>query len=161
MTTSTHRETQIAADPDVPLIRITREFDAPREKVFRAHTEPDLVVQWLGPRGLEMTIDRYDCRTGGSYRYVHSQDGEEYAFYGSFHEVRPDELIVQTFTYEGMPDEVVLERLRLEDLGDGRTRLTTTSLCDSFAGRDAMLASGMEVGVNEGYEKLDELLARR
>ncbi|MGY1887041.1 SRPBCC family protein [Blastococcus sp. SYSU DS0753] len=161
MTTSTHRETRIAADPDVPLIRITREFDAPREKVFRAHTEPDLVVQWLGPRGLEMTIDRYDCRTGGSYRYVHSQDGEEYAFYGSFHEVRPDELIVQTFTYEGMPDEVVLERLRLEDLGDGRTRLTTTSLCDSFAGRDAMLASGMEVGVNEGYEKLDELLARR
>ncbi|MGY2076418.1 SRPBCC family protein [Blastococcus sp. SYSU DS0828] len=160
MTTSTHRETQIAADPDVPLIRITREFDAPREKVFRAHTEPDLVVQWLGPRGLEMTIDRYDCRTGGSYRYVHSQDGEEYAFYGSFHEVRPDELIVQTFTYEGMPDEVVLERLRLEDLGDGRTRLTTTSLCDSFAGRDAMLASGMEVGVNEGYEKLDDLLAR-
>ncbi|MGY2001338.1 SRPBCC family protein [Blastococcus sp. SYSU DS1024] len=160
MTTSTHRETQIAADPDVPLIRITREFDAPREKVFRAHTEPDLVVQWLGPRGLEMTIDRYDCRTGGSYRYVHSQDGEEYAFHGSFHEVRPDELIVQTFTYEGMPDEVVLEKLRLEDLGDGRTRLTTTSLCDSFAGRDAMLASGMEVGVNEGYEKLDELLAR-
>ncbi|MGY1849703.1 SRPBCC family protein [Blastococcus sp. SYSU DS1021] len=160
MTTSTHRGTQIAADPDVPLIRITREFDAPREKVFRAHTEPDLVVQWLGPRGLEMTIDRYDCRTGGSYRYVHSQEGEEYAFYGSFHEVRPDELIVQTFTYEGMPDEVVLERLRLEDLGDGRTRLTTTSLCDSFAGRDAMLASGMEVGVNEGYEKLDDLLAR-
>ncbi|MGY1720156.1 SRPBCC family protein [Blastococcus sp. SYSU DS0552] len=160
MTTSTHRETQIAADPDVPLIRITREFDAPREKVFRAHTEPDLVVQWLGPRGLEMTIVRYDCRTGGSYRYVHSQDGEEYAFYGSFHEVRPDELIVQTFTYEGMPAEVVLERLRLEDLGDGRTRLTTTSLCDSFAGRDAMLVSGMEVGVNEGYEKLDDLLAR-
>ncbi|MCF6509477.1 polyketide cyclase [Blastococcus sp. MG754426] len=160
MTSTAHRQTTISADPDVPLIRITREFDAPRDKVFRAHTEADLVARWLGPRGLEMRIGHYECRTGGSYRYVHSQDGEEYAFYGSFHEVRPDELIVQTFTYEGMPDGVALEKLRLEDLGDGRTRLTTTSLCDSFADRDAMLASGMEVGVTEGYERLDELLAR-
>ena len=161
MTSTTRHETRIAADPEVPLIRITREFDAPPEKVFRAHVDPDLVVQWLGPRGLEMRIDHFDCRTGGSYRYVHSQDGEEYGFHGSFHEVRPNELIVQTFTFEGMPDGVALEKLRLEDLGDGRTRLTTTSLCDSFADRDGMLASGMDVGVNEGYEKLDELLARR
>ncbi|TFV67793.1 UNVERIFIED_ORG: polyketide cyclase [Bacillus sp. AZ43] len=160
MTSTTRHETRIAADPDVPLIRITREFDAPREKVFRAHVEPDLVVQWLGPRGLEMTIDHYDCRTGGSYRYVHTQDGEEYGFHGSFHEVRPSELIVQTFTFEGMPAGVALEKLLLEDIGGGRTRLTTTSLCDSFADRDAMLASGMEVGVTEGYERLDELLAR-
>ncbi|MGX5653915.1 SRPBCC family protein [Geodermatophilus nigrescens] len=159
MTTST-RETQIAADPDVPLIRITREFDAPPAKVFRAHTDPELVVQWLGPRGLEMRIDHYDCRTGGSYRYVHSDANGEYAFHGSFHEVRPDERIVQTFTFEGMPDGVALEKLVLEDLGDGRTRLTSTSLCDSFADRDAMLASGMEVGVVQGYERLDEVLAR-
>ncbi|MGY1732836.1 SRPBCC family protein [Geodermatophilus sp. SYSU D01045] len=159
MTTST-RQTQIAADPEVPLIRITREFDAPRSKVFRAHTDPDLLVQWMGPRGLEMRIDRYDCRTGGSYRYVHSDADGEYAFHGSFHEVRPDELIVQTFTFEGQPDGVALEKLVLEDLGDGRTRLTATSLCDSFADRDAMLASGMEVGVVEGYERLDEVLAR-
>jgi uncharacterized protein YndB with AHSA1/START domain len=159
MTTSTH-ETQISADPEVPLIRITREFDAPPSKVFRAHTDPDLVVQWLGPRGLEMRIDHYDCRTGGSYRYVHRQGGEEYGFHGSFHEVRPDTLIVQTFTFEGMPDGVALEKLVLEDLGDGRSRLTSTSLCDSFADRDAMLASGMEVGVREGYERLDEVLAR-
>ncbi|MGY1652420.1 SRPBCC family protein [Geodermatophilus sp. SYSU D01119] len=159
MTTST-RETRIAADPDVPLIRITREFDAPPAKVFRAHTDPDLVVQWLGPRGLEMRIDHYDCRTGGSYRYVHSDANGEYAFHGSFHEVRPDERIVQTFTFEGVPDGVALEKLVLEDLGDGRTRLTSTSLCDSFADRDAMLASGMEVGVTQGYERLDEVLAR-
>ncbi len=159
MTTTTH-ETRIAADPEVPLIRITREFDAPPSKVFRAHTDPDLVVQWLGPRGLEMRIDHYDCRTGGSYRYLHSDANGEYAFHGSFHEVRPDTLIVQTFTFEGMPDGVALEKLVLEDLGDGRTRLTSTSLCDSFADRDAMLASGMEVGVREGYERLDEVLTR-
>ena len=159
MTTTTH-ETRIDVDPEVPLVRITREFDAPPAKVFRAHTDPELVVQWLGPRGLEMTIDHYDCRTGGSYRYLHSDANGEYAFHGSFHEVRPDTLIVQTFTFEGMPDGVALEKLVLEDLGDGRTRLTSTSLCDSFADRDAMLSSGMDVGVNEGYAKLDELLAR-
>ena len=159
MTTSTH-ETQIIADPDVPLVRIIREFDAPPEKVFRAHTDPELVVQWNGPNGMEARIDHFDCRTGGSWRYVHTQDGEEYAFHGCFHEVRPNEVIVQTFTYEGMPDGVALERLVLEDLGGGRTRLTATSLVDSFAGRDAFLASGMEVGVREGYERLDALLAR-
>ncbi|HVF05298.1 MAG TPA: SRPBCC family protein [Frankiaceae bacterium] len=160
MTTTTARhETEIVADPHVPLIRITREFDAPPEKVFRAHTDPELVVQWLGPRGLEMRVEHFDCRTGGSYRYVHSRDGEEYAFFGSFHEVRPAETIVQTFTFEGMPDGVALERMTLEALPDGRTRLVGTSLCDSFEGRDAFLASGMEVGVRESYERLDELLA--
>ena len=160
MTSTTHHETRIVADPDVPLVRIVREFDAPREKVFRAHTDPELLVQWLGPRDVTMRIDSYDCRTGGSYRYVHARDGEEYGFHGSFHEVRPNELIVQTFTFEGMPDGVALEKLRLEDLGNGRTRLTATSLVDSFADRDAFLASGMEVGVVEGYERLDALLAR-
>ena len=159
MTMTTHHETQIIADPDVPLIRIIREFDAPPEKVFRAHTDPALVVQWNGPRGLEMHIDHYDCRTGGSYRYVHVSDGVEYGFRGCFHEVRPSELIVQTFTYEGMPDAVALETLRLEDIGGRRTRLTATSLVDSFEGRDAFISSGMDVGVREGYERLDELLA--
>jgi uncharacterized protein YndB with AHSA1/START domain len=159
MSTRTH-ETEITADPKVPAVRITRQFDAPREKVFRAHTDPDIVIQWLGPRDTEMRIDHYDCRTGGSYRYVAISDGVEYGFFGSFHEVRPSEVIVQTFTFEGEPDGVALERLVLEDLGDGRSRLTSTSLVDSFESRDAMLASGMEVGVREGYEKLDELLAR-
>ncbi len=159
MTTTAH-ETRIDVDPEVPLVRITRDFDAPRAKVFRAHTDPELVAQWLGPHGVEMSIDHFDCRTGGSYRYVHRQGDEEYGFHGSFHEVRLDELIVQTFTYEGMPDGVALEKLVLEDLGDGRTRLTSTSLVDSFADRDAFVASGMEVGVREGYERLDQVLAQ-
>lgn len=156
--TSTH-ETEITAGSDVPIVRIVREFDAPPEKVFRAHTDPDLVVQWLGPRGGEMRIDHYDCSTGGSYRYVHLAEGEEYGFRGCFHEVRPSELIVQTFTYEGAPDGVALERIMFEALEGGRTRLTSTSLVDSFEDRDAFLSSGMDVGVREGYERLDELLA--
>ena len=116
-----HHETQIVADPDVPLVRITREFDAPPEKVFRAHADPDLFAQWSGPRDLGTRIESWDCRTGGSWRYVSIHEGQEYGFYGSFHELRPDELIVQTFTFEGMPDGVALEKLRFEDLGDGRT----------------------------------------
>jgi uncharacterized protein YndB with AHSA1/START domain len=159
MTATGTRETEIVSDPDVPLVRITREFDAPPAKVFRAHVDPDLVAQWLGPRGYEMHIDHYDCRTGGSYRYLHRADGEEYAFRGSFHEVRPDTVIVQTFTFEGMPDGVALERLELTDLGHGRTRLVATSLVDSFEARDAFVASGMEQGVREGYERLDAVLA--
>ncbi len=158
MTTTTY-ETQIEADADVPLIRITREFDAPRSKVFRAHVDPELVKQWLGPRGYEMRVLHFECRTGGSYRYEHLDGDSTYGFYGSFHEVRPDEMIVQTFTYDGMPDGVALERLVLTDLGDGRTRLVVTSLCDSFADRDAMIASGMEDGIRQSYERLDELLA--
>jgi uncharacterized protein YndB with AHSA1/START domain len=157
-TTSTH-ETEIIIDPDVPLVRIVREFDAPPEKVFRAHADPELMAQWNGPRNLETRMDTYDCRTGGAYRYVMIRGDEEYGFYGSFHEVRANELIVQTFTFEGMPEGVALERLVFEDIGGGRTRLTATSLVDSFAGRDGFVASGMEVGIREGYEKLDELLA--
>ena len=156
---ATTRATRIEFYPDDPLIRITRHFDAPRAKVIRAHSDPELQARWLGPREVHMTIEHYDCRTGGSYRYLHRSGGEEYGFHGSFHEVRPDEMIVQTFTFEGWPDGVALEKLVLEDLGDGRTRLTATSLCDSFADRDAMIASGMESGVREGYEKLDEVLA--
>jgi uncharacterized protein YndB with AHSA1/START domain len=159
MTATRTHETEIFVDPDVPLVRITRQFDAPPEKVFRAHTDPELIVKWLGPRGYEMRIDHYDCRTGGSYRYLHVADGEEFGFHGSFHEVRPSELIVQTFAYEGMPDGVALERQVLKDIGDGRTRLTATSLVDSFEGRDAFVASGMEVGIRESYQRLDELLA--
>ena len=159
MTTTTTRETEITADPTVPLIRMVREFDAPPAKVFRAHVDPALVVQWLGPRGLEMRVAEWDCRTGGAYRYVHARGDEEFAFHGSFHEVRPDEVIVQTFTFEGMPEAVMLERLVLEDLGNGRTRLVATSLVDSFEARDAFLASGMDYGVREGYERLDEVLA--
>ena len=158
MTTSTH-ETEIIVDPDVPLVRITREFDAAPAKVFRAHIDPELFAQWTGPRSLTMQIDHFDCRTGGSYRYVMTRDGDEFGFHGCFHEVRPSELIVQTFTFEGVPDGVALERLVFEDIGNGRTRLSATSLVDSFEDRDAFVASGMEDGVREGYERLDELLA--
>jgi uncharacterized protein YndB with AHSA1/START domain len=158
VTANTH-ETQIIIDPELPLVRIIREFDAPPEKVFRAHTDPDLFAQWTGPNGMEMKIDHFDCRTGGSYRYVMSRDGEDYCFHGCFHEVRPSEVIVQTFTYEGEPDGVSLERFTLEAIDGGRTRLTATSLVDSFEGRDAFVASGMETGIIEGYQRLDAVLA--
>jgi uncharacterized protein YndB with AHSA1/START domain len=159
MTTTTF-ETEITADTRVPLIRITRDFDATPAKVFRTHSDPKLLVQWLGPRDLEMTIDHFDCRTGGSYRYLHRRGEDEFGFHGSFHEVRPSEVIVQTFTFEGVPDGVALERAQFEPLEGGRTRLTVTSLVASFEERDAILASGMERGVREGYEKLDELLRK-
>ena len=140
---TTTRETTIAADPNAPTIIITREFDAPPERVFRAHVEPELVRRWLGPRGLEMDIERFDCETGGAYRYTHRDENGEYKFYGSFHEVRPNQRIVQTFT----------------DLGDGRTRIEALSFYDSTETRDLVLSSGMDHGVREGYERLDELLA--
>jgi uncharacterized protein YndB with AHSA1/START domain len=157
--TSTTGETEIIVDPDVPMIRIIREFDAPPAKVFRAHTDPELFARWVGPRGMGMRVEEFDCRSLGSWRYTMTRDGEEYGFRGCFHEIRENELIVQTFTFDGEPDGVALERLVLEDLGNGRTRLTATSLVDSFEGRDAFVSSGMDTGVNEGYEKLDELLA--
>ncbi len=153
-------KTQIIAEPGVPQIVITREFAAPRELLFRAHVEPDLLVQWLGPRQLTLRVDRFEARDGGVWRFVHRDaDGNEYGFHGCFHEVRPSSVIVQTFTFEGVPDGVALEKLRLEDLGNGRTRLVATSLVDLFEDRDAFVASGMEQGVKDGYEKLDELLA--
>jgi len=154
------REAQIVVDPDVPMVKIIREFDAPPEKVFRAHADPDLFMKWVGPDSLDASkIDLWDFRTGGEWRYVSTRDGDEFWFRGCFHEVRPNELIVQTFTFEGYPDGVALERLALEDLGNGRTRLVATSLVDSFEGRDAFIASGMETGVQEGYRRLDALLA--
>jgi uncharacterized protein YndB with AHSA1/START domain len=155
------RETTIEADPNLPTIRIIRDFDAPPDRVFKAWVDPELIAQWLGPKSSEIRIDKWDARTGGSYRYASVQDGEEVAaFYGSFHEVRPGERLVQTFTWEGMPDGVSLDTMTFEDLGDGRTRTVGLSVVDSFEGRDAIMASGMDVGVNEGYEKLDTLLAQ-
>jgi uncharacterized protein YndB with AHSA1/START domain len=159
-TTAGNREAQIEADPQLPTVRITREFDAPPEKVFRAWTDPDLVARWLGPRSIATRIEHWDARTGGSYRYLAERDGEEIAsFYGSFHEVRPAERLVQTFTWEGMPDGVSLDTMTFEDLGNGRTRVVGLSVVDSMEARNAIMASGMDVGVQEGYQKLDELLA--
>jgi uncharacterized protein YndB with AHSA1/START domain len=151
---------RIEADERVPMVRITRDFAATVEQLFRAHVDPDLFVQWVGPNGMQTRIDHWDARTGGSWRYVASRDGMEFAFHGCFHDVRPDRL-VQTFTFEGVPDSVALETMWFEPLGDGWTRLRAQSLVDSFEGRDAFLASGMESGVHDGYAKLDALVAER
>ncbi|NHC47418.1 SRPBCC family protein [Motilibacter aurantiacus] len=158
MSTTTF-ETRIEVDEKVPAVHITREFNAPAATVFQAHVDPGLLVRWLGPRSCEMRIGHYDARTGGSYRYTHIDADGEYGFWGSFHEIRPGELIVQTFGFDGAPDGVALERIVFTDLGDGRSRLVSTSLAESFETRDEFVASGMEYGVREGYEKLDEVLA--
>jgi uncharacterized protein YndB with AHSA1/START domain len=147
----------IEADKNVPLIRITRDFHATPAQLMRAHTDPELFARWVGPDGMETRIVEWDARDGGSWRYVAARDGQEFGFRGCFHTVAEDK-IVQTFTFEGMPDAVSLETLWFEDLGDGRTRLHGQSLVDSFEGRDAWLASGMETGVDQGYAKLDALI---
>lgn len=151
-------QAQISADPSVPVIRITRDFRATPAQLLKAHTDPELYARWVGPNRLTTRIDYWDARRGGNWRFTNIEDGAEYSFYGSFHEITEDR-IVQTFTWEGMPDSVSLETLWFEDLGDGTTRLHAQSLVDSFEGRDAWLASGMEGGVNDGYAKLDALLA--
>lgn len=161
MTPTTKREAEITIDDKTPSIAIVREFDAPAKAVFRAHTEPDLFVRWVGPDSLDSSrVDRWDCRTGGEWRYVSVRNDEEHWFRGCFHEVRPNELIVQTFTYEPWPDNVSLGRYYFQDLADNRSRLTATSLAESFEARDAFVASGMEVGIQEGFRKLDTLLGR-
>ena len=162
MTMTTHRnETQIAADPTVPTIVITREFDAPPERVFRAYADPDVFVRWLGPTTTSVRLDRYEAVTGGSYRYSMLDDGVELAtFWGSFHEVRSPDRLVQTQSLDGMGDGAVLNTLTFEELPGGRTRLTDLALAESFEMRDMILASGMESGVIAGYTKLDELLAK-
>lgn len=147
----------IEADKDVPLIRITRDFHATPAQLMKAHTDPELFARWVGPDGMDTRILEWDARDGGSWRYVASREGQEFGFRGCFHTVGEDR-IVQTFTFEGMPDDVSLETLWFEDLGDGRTRLHAQSLVDSFEGRDAWLASGMETGVDQGYAKLDALV---
>lgn len=156
MTTTTNREAEITIDDKKPSIRIVREFNAPAKAVYRAHAEPEHFVRWVGPESLDSSrVDRWDCRTGGEWRYVSIRNDEEHWFRGCFHEIRPGELIVQTFAYEPMADSVSLGRFVFEDLPDA-----ATSLVDSFEARDAFVASGMEVGVQEGFRKLDILLAR-
>jgi uncharacterized protein YndB with AHSA1/START domain len=154
---TTFEQAAIEADQDVPIIRITRDFAAPPEQVMRAHTDPELFARWIGPDAMSTTIDYWDARTGGRWRFLNVLDGEEYGFHGCFHEVS-ETRIVQTFTFDGQPEDVALETLWFEDLGDGRTRLHVQSLVDSFEGRDQWLASGMETGVEDGYAKLDSLV---
>jgi uncharacterized protein YndB with AHSA1/START domain len=147
-------EAEIIVDEKVPTVTIIREFDAPVDKVFRAHVDPELFVQWNWPDGYAVRFDHFDCRTGGAYRITMSGEDMEGSVHGSFHDVIPNELIVQTFTPDGAPDLVILEKHRFEDLGDGRTRLTATSLVDKFEYRDSFISAGLA----EGYDKLDRLL---
>lgn len=150
----------ITAPEGVPFIDIEREFDAPVAAVFRAHAEPDLVKQWMGPHGYEMDIDHFDFTSGGGYRYIHRNPaGEEYAFNGVFHVVRENDFAIQTFEFEGFPDVVSIESLTFEDLGGGRTRLRAHAVYPTLEARDGMIASNMEVGVTEGYERLDKVAA--
>jgi uncharacterized protein YndB with AHSA1/START domain len=158
MNATSRYQVSIEADQNVPIIRMSRDFDATPVQLMRAHTDPELFARWVGPNGMETKIIDWDATTGGRWRYVASRDGEEYGFHGCFHDVG-DDRIVQTFTYDGQPDGVALETVWFEDLGDGRTRLHAQSLTDSFEARDQWLASGMETGVEEGYAKLDTLLA--
>jgi uncharacterized protein YndB with AHSA1/START domain len=152
-----YHSARIEADPEVPLIRITRDFAATPAQLHRAHVDPNLFARWVGPNDVSTRIDHWDARSGGSWAFSNLRNGEEYSFHGCFHEVSGTRL-VQTFTFDGWPDGVSLETLTFTDLGDGRTRLVATSLVDSFEGRDQWLASGMETGVNDGYAKLDNLL---
>jgi uncharacterized protein YndB with AHSA1/START domain len=160
MTTTKHA-TEIVADENVPTIEIIREFDAAPEEVFRAHVDPEIYAQWVGPRSVTTRITRWDARTGGAWAFANDRDGEEIAtFYGSFHEVRPHERIVRTFTYDGEPDGVALETLTFQEVEGGRTRLRALSVVQDFETRDGMLSSGMDVGVSEGFDKLDEVLTK-
>lgn len=156
---SSTNPTTINAPEGTPYVEIIREFDAPVEALFRAHTDPELFGQWMGPRNLETREVNLDARTGGSYRFVHGDEKGDYAFRGVFHTVIPNELVIQTFEFEGMPNHVSLETAKFEDIGNGRSRLTGLSVLQSVEDRDGMVSMGMETGIVEGYEKLDELLA--
>jgi uncharacterized protein YndB with AHSA1/START domain len=158
-----HNQTKITAEPGKQEIVVTREFDAPRELVFKAFTDPKLLVQWLGPRGLTMRLETFEPRNGGSWRYIHAdQEGNEYGFHGVFHEIAAPERIIQTFEFEGLPEKghVTLETARFEALSGDRTKVTFQSVFQSVADRDGMLESGMEEGMNDSYNRLDELLEK-
>jgi uncharacterized protein YndB with AHSA1/START domain len=160
MNTTATNPVTIGAPEGVPFIDIVREFDAPVAALFRAHSEPDLVKQWLGPNGYQMDIERWDFTSGGGYRYIHRDgQGGEYGFRGVFHVVRENDFAIQTFEFEGFPDVVAIESLTFTDLGDGRARLTIHSVYPTVESRDGMVASGMETGVVEGYARLEKLAA--
>ena len=153
-------KTIVTAEPGKQELFITRDFDAPRELVFKAHTDPELYVQWVGPNDLTMTIEKWDCREGGSYRYTHERDGHKYAFFGVNHEIHAPERVIGTFEFDGLPERghVIMGKTNFEELPGGRTRVVHQSVFFSVEDRDGMIQSGMERGVAEGYDKLDALL---
>jgi uncharacterized protein YndB with AHSA1/START domain len=156
-------KTIIKAEPGKQEIFIIREFDAPRELVFKAFTDPKLLAQWMGPKDLTMKIDKMEAKTNGHYRYTHTdKQGNEFSFHGVIHEVTAPERLIQTFEYEGLPEKghVAMETARFETLPGNRTRVTGQSVFQSVADRDGMVQSGMERGVVESHERLDELLKK-
>jgi uncharacterized protein YndB with AHSA1/START domain len=157
----TKNSTKIVAEPGKQEVITIREFEAPRELVFKAHVDPKLFVQWLGPREITMRLDKFEAKTGGMWRYVSKDpNGTEFGFHGVNHEVTAPERIISTFEYEGLPEKghVVLQTTRFETLPDGRSRITTQALFQTVADRDGMVQSGMERGVNDSMDRLEELL---
>ena len=156
--------TILRAEPGKQELFITREFEAPRELVFKAHTDPELFVQWLGPRDLTTTLETFEPVSGGRWRFIQrDREGNEFGFHGVHHEVTAPERIIGTFEFEGLPDSghVLLETTQFEALPGGRSRVTTQSVFQSIQDRDGMVAAGMERGVVEGFERLDELLEKQ
>jgi uncharacterized protein YndB with AHSA1/START domain len=159
MTSSQQSQAATVTTPTDREIHIERVVDAPRDRVFAAFTDPQLIPQWWGPHGTTTIVDVMDVRPGGSWRFVsQDSDGSEAAFRGTYREIVAPERIVQTFEWEGMPGHVSVETATFEDLGD-RTKITTTALFHTSEERDGMLSSGMERGMNETYARLDALLA--
>jgi uncharacterized protein YndB with AHSA1/START domain len=151
-------EFTVHSEPGLPFVDVTREFDAPRDLVFRAHTDPELIRQWLGPEKYEMTILEWDVRHGGRYRYTHRDaDGNEYGFRGVFHGEPTPDRFVQTFEFEQVPGPVQLDALTLEER-DGRTILRVHSVFQSLEHRDGMVQGGMADGMASGYDRLEKLL---
>jgi len=154
---------KITVEPGKQEIFITREFDAPRDIIFKAFTDPEIYKQWIGPRGLTTIIDTFESRDGGSWRYIQKDaEGNEFAFHGVNHEVSPPERIIGTFEWEGLPEKghVLLQTARFEELADNRTRLTQQSVFQSILDRDGMIQTGMEEGVKDSYQRLDKLLEK-
>lgn len=159
---TTHHPTTVTSEPDTPFTVVTREFDAPPALVYRAYTDRDLVTRWLGPRRYAMEVHEWDARTGGSYAYTHrGDDGQEYRFHGSFHSLEPGVSAVQTFEFAGAPGHVSLDAVTFEALPDGRTRAVTRSVFQSVEDRDAMMQAGMVDGMDEGFDRLDDLVAEQ
>jgi len=156
-------KTSITAEPGKQELFITREFDASRELVFRAYTDPEIYAQWLGPNGLETWFEVFEPVSGGKYKFVQKdKDGNEFSFHGVTHEVLLNERIIGTFEFDGLPESghVVLETTQFEALPGNRTRVSSQSVFRSVADRDGMVQSGMEHGVVEGYERLDDILEK-
>jgi uncharacterized protein YndB with AHSA1/START domain len=157
-------QTKIVADTGKQELFIIREFDAPRNVVFKAFTDKDILAQWLGPKEMKLRYERFEPKTGGSYRYINTTpDGMEFGFHGTIHEFTAPERIIQTFEFEGLPEKghVAMETTRFEELSGGRTRVTTQSVFQSVGDRDGMIQAGMERGVLDSHQRLDELLERQ